>query len=269
MKPTNRFDAIIVGAGLGGINSLHEALELGLSVKFLERVSEVGGAWHYNQYPGCTSDTLSHLYRLYWDKEDLRTYLWPNRYLSQPEILTYIKHVVSKNNMGPHIQLNTDVTSATWNDAEHSWVVRANTGEEFVARYLITAVGFLAEPVFPDIPGIDTFQGRLAHSTQWTPDIEIDGKRVGIIGCGATGVQLLTAIAPRASAVVSFQRTPQYSIPSRNAPISADERAWYNEHYDAIIDDVWNSATGFGFITSTKPAMSVGPEERERVFEDL
>lgn len=269
MKPTHRFDAIIIGAGLGGINSLHEVLELGLSVRVLERASEVGGTWFYNQYPGCTSDTPSLLYRLYWDKEDLRTYPWPNRYLTQPEILAYIKHVVSKHNMGPHIQLNTEVTSATWDSTQHRWLVQTNTSEAFTTRYLITAVGVLHEPVFPRIPGMHTFRGDLLHSTQWTPSTDIANKRVGIIGCGASGIQILTAIAPQTASLTSFQRTPQYAIPARNAPITPAERAAYNEHYDSIIDAVWDSATGFGIRESTTPTMSVSPAERVRIYESL
>ncbi|KAF9635020.1 hypothetical protein BFW01_g5915 [Lasiodiplodia theobromae] len=271
MKPTHQFDAIIIGAGLGGINSLHEVLELGLSVRVLERASEVGGTWFYNQYPGCTSDTPSLLYRLDWDKEDLRTYPWPNRYLTQPEILAYIKHVVSKHNMGPHIQPNTDVTSATWDPSQHRWLVQTNnTSETFTTRYLITAVGVLHEPVLPSIPGMHTFRGDLLHSTQWTPlHRHRQQTRVGIIGSGASGIQILTAIAPHTASTTSFQRTPQYAIPARNAAITPAERASYNARYDAIIDAVWDSATGFGFPESTTPTMSVSPDERVRVFEAL
>ncbi|OTA94950.1 hypothetical protein M434DRAFT_394167 [Hypoxylon sp. CO27-5] len=268
MSP-NRYDAIVVGAGMAGLQALHKLQSLNLTVKVVERLPDVGGTWLTNNYPGAMSDTESYMYRFFWDKEDLYTYPWPNRYLTQPEILAYIRHVVAKHGMRPHIQFNTEVTGASWDDSAKEWRVNTSTGEHFRGRYFFPCLGILSKPVFPDIPGIDGFQGALTHSSQWDPELDLSGKRVGIIGCGATGIQIITAIAPQVASLISFQRTPQYSVPAGNAPISSQQRAWINIHYDELINQIWESMAGFGFIENPRPTMSVSAEEREYIFEML
>ncbi|OAA37261.1 cyclohexanone monooxygenase [Beauveria brongniartii RCEF 3172] len=263
------FDAVVIGAGFGGIHNIRLLRELGLSVTAIERAPEIGGTWWYNTYPGCSSDTESYLYRYYWDEEDLLGYPWPNRYLRQPEILAYLKHVVTKHDLRKHIRLNTEVTSASWDDKTSHWCIETSTGERLVSRYLVAAAGTLSEKTVPDIPGMESFQGYMMHSSQWAPNIELSAKRVGVIGCGSTGVQIITAIASEVSSLVSFQRNPQYSIPARNGPVSPEERSSINAHYSEIIAGLWESRTGFGFTESTLPAMSVPAETRERIFEDL
>lgn len=269
MSSNNQYDAIVIGAGMGGIHSLHVLRQLGLSVKVLESAEEIGGTWWYNRYPGCMSDTESFVYRFFWDTEDLQTYPWPNRYDQGPEILSYLRHVVAKHDMRKHIQLNSTVVECSWDDAAAVWVVTTERGERFNGRYLITAPGTLHKAVYPDIHGLDSFKGVLAHSARWDPDLDVSGKRVGVIGCGATGVQIITAIAPNVGSLVSFQGTPQYSVPAVNCPITPQQRARINVHYEQIIEQVWKSASGFGFMENTRPTMSVSPEERERIFEDL
>lgn len=269
MSPSNHYDAIVIGAGMGGIHSLHVLLQLGLSARVLERAEEIGGTWWYNRYPGCMSDTESFVYRFFWDTEELQTYPWPNRYVQGPEILSYLQHVVAKHDMRKHIQLNSAVVDASWDDGAAVWVATTEAGEKFTGRYLITAPGTLYKATYPDIPGLNTFEGVLVHSSQWDSDLNLSGKRVGVVGCGATGIQIVTAIAPQVELLVSFQRTPQYSVPARDHPVSSQQRARINVHYDQIIEQVWKSTSSFGFTESTRPTMSVGPEEKERIFEDL
>ncbi|KAJ3464874.1 hypothetical protein MRS44_009660 [Fusarium solani] len=261
------YDVLIVGAGLGGISQTQEVKSAGLSVKVVERAGDVGGTWYWNRYPGAMSDTESYLYRLTWDKQDLIDYPWPNHYLEQSEILNYTRYIVDKHDLRRHMQFNTEVVSAEW-QGDH-WFFTLDNGQNLRARYFITALGLLSTPTYPDIPGIDKFKGERYHTAEWNPNISVEGKRVGVIGCGSTGVQVVTALGPKAAHLYSFQRNPQYSVPSQNRPVEPEYRKWVNENWDKILQDMRQSSTCFGFQESKIPYASVPAEEREAVFESL
>ncbi|EOD46388.1 putative cyclohexanone monooxygenase protein [Neofusicoccum parvum UCRNP2] len=264
-----QFDALIVGAGFSGIHQLNELLKLGLSVRVIDLASDIGGTWHFNCYPGAMSDTESFVYRYSWDKEDLQTYPWKNHYVHQPEVLEYLRHIVAKYDLRKHMQFNTEMLSADWDDEAQVWRVATSTGEVMAARYLVAALGVLSKRNIPDIPGASTFAGRLTHSASWSPDIDVRNKRVGVVGNGSTGVQIITDIAPKVASLTCFQRHPQYSVPSGNGPVTPAHRAWVNANYDAIWAQVRSSAVGFGFEESTRPVHSVPPAERAAIFERL
>ncbi|RDL30009.1 Uncharacterized protein BP5553_10636 [Venustampulla echinocandica] len=262
-------DALIVGAGFGGIYQLHRLREMGLSVKVIDMAGDVGGTWYWNRYPGAMSDTESFVYRYSWDKEDLQTYPWSHHYVKQPDVLAYLTHVVDKYDLRKNMQLNTELLSADWNEDTKTWHIEVSTGETFVARHLVTALGLLSKANYPDIPGLNSFKGEMCHTAAWRPDIQLAGKRVGIIGCGSTGVQVITDIASRVKSLTCFQRHPQYSVPSGNKPVSPEYRKWVNENYDDILCQVKNSICGFGFVESAVPFHQSSPEQRELVFEEL
>ena len=283
------FDALIVGAGFAGIYQLHSLLGLGLSVKVIDQAGDVGGTWYWNKYPGAMSDTggcqplpspfrhlqshahtyqESYIYRFSWDKEDLLSYPWKEHYIKQPEVLAYLNHVVEKYDLRKHMQFNTQLLSADWDDEKGVWRVEISTGENLTARYLVTALGLLSKQNYPDIKDIDTYKGEMHHTGKWPQGFDFTGKRAGVIGCGSTGVQVITDIAKRVKSLTCFQRHPQYSVPSGDGPVSEEYRKYVNEHYDEIFDQVRNSITAFGFKESTIPAMSVSPEERERIFQE-
>ncbi len=262
-------DALIIGAGFSGIYQLYRLREMGLSVQVIDMASDVGGTWHWNQYPGAMSDTESFVYRFSWDKEDLRNYPWTHHYVKQPDVLAYLKHVVTRHDLRKDIQFNTELISAKWNDASKQWRVELSTGKILRVRYLVTALGLLSKANYPDIPGVDTFQGQKVHSARWPKDLDIAGKRVGVIGCGSTGVQIITDIASKVKSLTCFQRHPQYSVPSGDRPVDPSYREWVNDNYEGIFNQVKNSAVGFGFRESTRPYASVPPEEREAIFESL
>ena len=262
-------DALVVGAGFAGIYATHCLKKLGFGVKCIERGREAGGVWYWNRYPGCMSDTESYLFRFSWDKEDLQTYPWANRYLSQPEILAYLNHVIDRHQMRHHMQFNTEMKSAFWDDVQRLWTIKCTSGETFTARYLISAIGGLSEPKFPDIKGIDTFNGTLVHTQDWPADLDLTGKRVGVIGNGSTGVQLMTAIAPIVKHLVSFQRSPQYSVPTGQRPATKEYRQRINDKYDEIYKNVWNSAGGYNLEEVKTPMHDFSVEERKRIFDTL
>ncbi|KIY04157.1 uncharacterized protein Z520_00849 [Fonsecaea multimorphosa CBS 102226] len=264
------FDALIVGAGFGGIYQLYRLREIGLSCKVIDMASDVGGTWYWNRYPGAMSDTESFVYRFSWDKEDLRTYPWTHHYVKQPDVLAYLEHVVERHNLRKDMQFNTELLSAVWNDTSKYWQVELSTGESLKVRYLVTALGLLSKANYPDIPGIDTFQGLKIHTAKWPRGLDLTGKRVGIIGCGSTGVQVITDIASRVKSLTCFQRHPQYSVPSGDRPVDPAYREWVNANYDAIWAQVKDSTVGFGFVESTTPFKSVtSQEERDTIFETL
>lgn len=261
-------DALVVGGGFAGIGQAYALKNLGLSFKLLESLEEIGGTWPTSIYPGATSDTESFVYRFSWDKEDLQTYPWGRRYLRQPEILAYLKHFVEKHNLRRHMKFNTEMTSAEWNEEDSVWEIKTNTGELYRARYFLPAMGVLSKSHCPVIPGISTFKGHLTHSSEWVKGLDVTDKRVGVLGCGASGVQIITNIAPKVKSLKAFIRRPQYVVPNNNGEISAKHREWVNEHYDQIWRQVQNSFMAFGFVESHRPFFSVNPTRRAQILQD-
>ncbi|KAH6644261.1 cyclohexanone monooxygenase [Boeremia exigua] len=213
------YDAIIVGAGFGGIYQLYSLRQLGLKVLLLEAASDIGGTWYWNRYPGASSDVHSFTYRYSWDKDLLQTWPWKNSYLTQPEVQAYLSQVVDKHDLRQHIQLNTKFLGARFDEQ--------NGPEHYDFR----------------------------------------NKRVGIVGNGSTGSQLLVALSKEAKHVTSFQQNPQWNVPNGNRPVTEEERASINENYSQIWDGVRNSSVAFGFAESTVPTFSVDAEERQRRFQ--
>ncbi|KAJ5869422.1 hypothetical protein N7455_004363 [Penicillium solitum] len=193
------------------------------------------------------SDTCSMLYRYSWDLEDLREYPWDREYLKQPEVLAYLQHVVKRHNLRQHVQFKTEIRAASWDEGQGRWTVSlVGAGSKLTCRYLVTAVGPLSKQNYPDIPGLSSFKGEMYHTGRLPVSYDFRGKKVGVIGNGSTGVQIITALADEAEQLVSFQRHPQYVT-------------WAQAK---------NSMFGFGFEESTTPTFSVSPEERQRIFEE-
>ncbi|ETN39501.1 uncharacterized protein HMPREF1541_05727 [Cyphellophora europaea CBS 101466] len=265
-------DALVVGAGYGGIYMLYRLRELGLSARAIDLAGDVGGTWYWNRYPGAMSDTESYVYRFSWDKEDLQTYPWSHHYVKQPDVLAYLQHVVERHDLRKDMQFNTELLSAEWDDDSRQWIVETEshgTRQQYVVRYLVTALGVLSSAHYPDISGIESFKGNLCHTASWDNSLDLTNKRVGVIGNGSTGVQVITAISKDVSKLVSFQRHPQYSVPSGDRPVDPSYRKWVNENYDDIWHRVKNSITGFGFQESQIPFQDVPESERNAVFESL
>jgi cyclohexanone monooxygenase len=267
--PTPDVDAVVIGAGFGGIYMLHQLRdELGLTVQAFEKGGGVGGTWYFNTYPGAKSDTEGFVYRYSFDKDLLQEWDWSTRYLDQPDVLAYLQHVVERYDLARDIQLNTEVTGAVFDEATDLWRVSTADGRSLTCRYLVNALGLLAKSNIPDIPGRDSFAGRLVHTNAWPADLDITGKRVGVIGTGSTGTQFITAAGRMAGRLTVFQRSPQYCVPSGNGPVDQAEVERTKENFDAIWDQVRNSVVAFGFEESGVEAMSVSEEERQRVFQE-
>lgn len=269
MLETTSLDALVVGAGFSGIYACFTLRKLGLEFLCIDSAGDVGGTWYHNTYPGAMSDTHSHLYRYSWDEEDFKAYPWTHNYLLQPEILHYLRHVVKRHELERYLSFRTELVSAVFNEQSCTWKVTVNTGRVFIVRYLITAMGLLSKPVYPDIPGLCDFRGTLVHSSKWDKDLDLTGKRVALIGSGSTGVQITTSVASQVDSLTCFIRHPQYVVPTGRREVTPEEREMYNKNFDAIWAQVRGSATAFGFEESKRSCLSATPQEREEVFEHL
>lgn len=262
-------DALVVGAGFGGIYSLHKLRnELGLNVIAIDKAAGVGGTWFWNQYPGALSDSESFVYQFSFDRELFEETPWTTKFVTQPEILKYLNHVVDRYALRNHIALETTMTQATFDEITGRWSVKTDQNITYRARFLITGLGLLSATNIPDFPDMEKFQGRLVHTGKWPSDLDLAGKRVGVIGNGSTGNQVITATAPVAGHLTSFQRTPQYSVPAGNRQFTASELRAHRDNFDAVWEQVRNSNTAMGFVESTTEMFSIPADERERVFEN-
>jgi len=267
-QPTH-FDAIVIGAGFAGIYMLHKLRnELGLSVRAFDKAGGVGGTWYWNRYPGAAADVDSYVYRYSFDRELLQEFNWKTRYEPQPQILAYLEKVVDKYDLRRDIQLGAGIESLAFDETENLWTARTDSGEEFTARYVVSSLGPLSARNLPEVEGRDTFAGPLVHTGAWPEDLDITGKRVGVIGTGSTGTQFICAAAPIAEHLTVFQRSAQYVVPSGDGPLTDEQLADIRNNYDKIWEGAFNSRLACGFVESQTPTMSVSEEERNRIFEE-
>ena len=263
------YDALIIGAGFSGLYQLLCLRDrLGLSTLVLEAGDGVGGTWYWNRYPGARCDSESHSYSYYFSEELLRDWEWSERYPEQPEILRYLNHVADRFDLRRDILFGARVEAARYDEADNLWRVTTRTGESFAARFLVTAVGCLSSANVPAIPGLDGFEGDWYHTGQWPHGgVDFAGKRVGQIGTGSTGIQAAPVIASQAAHLTVFQRTANYSVPARNAPLTPDFLRWSKENHGEIRRVMHSTTNGHPFTISERSALEVAPEERRAVYE--
>jgi cation diffusion facilitator CzcD-associated flavoprotein CzcO len=206
----NELDAIVVGAGFGGMGAAIQLNRMGYDkLAIIDREDELGGTWHVNHYPGLTVDVPSTTYSYWFEPNPY----WSRLYAPGRELKLYAEHVADKYNLRRYLRLNTTVDSAQWDEVAQHWVVTLTDGETLVARFLIAATGYLSQPRMPDIPGIDSFQGRIMHAARWDDSYSVAGKRAAVVGTGSTGVQLIPELAKEVSDLTVYQRTPIWVLP--------------------------------------------------------
>lgn len=261
---------VIIGAGMCGLYQLHKLLDMGADVTVLERGDDVGGTWYWNRYPGCRFDSESYTYGYSFSKELLAEWDWTEHFSPQPENLRYVNHVVDKFDLRKHVQFGCNLKRAVWDDEHHIWTLELAGGRTLTCRYLLTAIGLLSAPTMPRLAGMDSFRGPSFHTYHWPKEpVELAGKRVAVIGTGATGVQLIGAIADKVGQLTVFQRRPNWCAPLHNAPISAAEMASIRADYAAIFKKCDNTPGGFIHGPDRRRVAEVPRGERLAVWERL
>ncbi|MEZ5232391.1 MAG: NAD(P)/FAD-dependent oxidoreductase [Acidimicrobiales bacterium] len=263
-------EVIIIGAGLTGIAQLYKLKEHGFDTLVLEAGSGLGGTWYFNRYPGCRFDSESWSYGYSFSKELLEEWDWTEHFSPQPENLRYLNYVADKFDLKPHVRSDSKVESATWDEEARTWTVQVADGATFSCRWLITAIGILSTPVMPRIEGIERFKGPWWHTYHWPQEpVDLAGKRVAVIGTGATAVQLIAAIAGTVGELKVFQRRPNWCAPLHNAPIPPEEMAEIRARYDEIFEQCNRTAGGFIHGADPRKMVEVPEQERYEFWEQL
>ncbi|MEZ5855931.1 MAG: NAD(P)/FAD-dependent oxidoreductase [Hyphomicrobiaceae bacterium] len=262
------FDAVIVGAGISGMYQLLRLREMGLKVRVLEAGTGVGGTWYWNRYPGARFDSESYSYAYSFSKELLEEWNWSEHFAPQYETLRYLNFVADKFDLRRDIQFKSRVTSAHWQEKGRYWQIKTEAGEVHTSRYLITAIGPLSAPTMPRIPGVESFKGEACHTANWPHEpVSFAGKRVAVIGTGATGVQTISEVAKTVGHLTVFQRTPNWCKPLNNAKIADEEQAALKARYAEIFKKCQDSFACFLHTPDPRSALEVTREEREAFLE--
>jgi cyclohexanone monooxygenase len=232
---TETYDVVVVGAGFAGMYMLHRLRGQGLSVRVYEQGGDVGGTWYWNRYPGARCDVESMQYSYSFSGELQQEWNWSERYAPQPEILKYANHVADRFSLRSDIQLDTRVDRAVFDESANSWQVATSDGKTVTAKHVVLATGCLSNARMPDIKGLSDFRGKVYHTGHWPHEpIDFTGLRVGVIGTGSSAIQSVPVIAEQASHLTVFQRTPNFSIPARNAALTSEEREAFRANYPEI-----------------------------------
>ena len=260
---------LIVGAGFGGLYMLHRLRGIGLTALAIEMGSDVGGTWYWNRYPGARCDVESLQYSYSFSEALQQEWQWSERYAGQAEILRYASHVADRFDLRRDILFETRVTQARFDEAAEGWVLRTDRGPVFTARFCVMAPGCLSAGRLPDIPGRDDFRGRSFHTSNWPREpITFAGQRVGVIGTGSSAIQAIPILAEEAAELVVFQRTPNYVIPARNAPMDSEHEAAWKRNYAALRQKARQLRSGIDYPFGEIAALEATPEQRQAAYEE-
>jgi cyclohexanone monooxygenase len=261
-------DVVIVGAGFAGMYLLHRVRGLGMSAVVFEAAGGVGGTWYWNRYPGARCDVESMQYSYSFSPELQQDWQWSELFASQPEILRYANHVADRLDLRRDIRFETRVTEARFDEAEHRWSIRTDRGDRVSARYCVMATGCLSSARVPDLDGLASFKGKTYHTGHWPHEgVDFTGQRVAVIGTGSSAIQAIPVIAEQAAQLTVFQRTPNFSIPSRNGPMSPNYEQSWKRAYPQRREQARDARTGILNDPNDKSALEVSDAERQREYE--
>ena len=264
------FEAIVIGAGVAGIYQIKRLVDLGISATVLEAAPDLGGTWYNNRYPGARFDSESYTYGYTFSKEILAEWHWKEHFSPQPENLRYLNFVAERLDLRRHMQFGCRVESARFDEADGLWRLQVSDGRELSCRFVIMAVGLLSTPTLPRIPGRESFRGRAFHTFDWPHEpLELAGKRVAVIGTGATAIQLIPEVAKQAAQLTVFQRRPNWAAPLNNRPITAAEMDEIRARYEEIFATCDRSPYGFVHEPDRRGFREVPREERIAFWDRL
>ncbi|KAJ5590364.1 hypothetical protein N7450_004336 [Penicillium hetheringtonii] len=272
-----KYDVIIIGAGLSGVCSLYHLKKRFPSwrIRVLEAAESVGGTWYWNRYPGARVDSESLSYAFSFDKELRDEWHWKETFAPQSEILRYIERIADKHQLAKDIQFQTRIKTACWQDNSRTWLFTDGTGAQYQCQFFVSCMGFLSKPQLPAIPGIDNFKGESFHTSRWPKNFDLScdfaNKRIGVIGTGATGIQTITAVSkePSVKSVTVFQRTANWSAPLRNETISLEQMKIHWENYDDIFQLCTETPSCFMHQADPRKSLDVSEEERYALWEEI
>lgn len=266
----SHYEVIVVGAGVAGIYQIKRLADLGVDAVVLDSAADLGGTWYWNRYPGARFDSESYAYGYSFSKELLNEWHWKERFSGQPENLRYLNYVADKFELRKYMQFNCKVEAARFDEALDLWRLRISDGRELTCRFVIMAVGLLSTPTLPRFEGMDSFQGRSFHTFHWPHQpVEMAGKKVAVIGTGATAIQLIGEIADKVGELTVFQRRPNWSAPLNNGPISNEEMADIRTRYDDIFATCARTPGGFEHEPDRRGFYEVTREERLALWDKL
>ena len=264
------YQVVIIGAGLSGIYQIKRLVDLGIRATVLESNADLGGTWYNNRYPGARFDSESYSYGYSFSQEVLDEWKWTEKFAPQAETLSYLNFVADKFKLREHMQFDCRVNSMVFDDDTNTWTIRLEDGREVTTRFVITALGTLSTPSLPKFEGMDSFEGASFHAANWPHEpLDLKGKRVAVIGAGATAIQLIPEVAKEAEQLTAFQRRPNWAAPLHNSPISESEMAAIRESYDEIFDICARSPGGFAHLPDSRSFYDVSPEERRALWDRL
>ena len=263
-------EVVVIGAGVSGIYQIKRLIDLGLDAIVLEADEDLGGTWYRNRYPGARFDSESYTYGYSFSKELLDEWHWAERFSAQPENLRYLNYVADKFDLRRHMRFNTRVEAMRWDDDERLWHLTLSDGGSHTARFVIASLGPLSMPTLPSYDGMDDFTGESFHTFAWPKEpVPLDGRRVGVVGTGATGIQVIAEIADKVGQLTVFQRRPNWSTPLNNSAISEEEMAEIRNRYDEIFANCAASPGGFEHVPDRRGFWNLSPEDRRAFWDEL
>ena len=270
IDPHLDYQVVIIGAGLSGIYQIKRLADLGVRATILDANDDLGGTWYNNRYPGARFDSESYTYGYSFSQEVLDEWDWTEKHSAQPETLAYLNYVADKFELRKYMQFGCRVGSMVFYEDTNTWMLRLSDGHEITTRFVVTAVGTLSTPTLPKIEGIASFRGISFHASNWPHEpLDLTGKRVAVIGSGATAIQLIPEVAKAAEQLTVFQRRPNWAAPLNNAPISETEMAEIRERYDEIFATCARSPGGFEHEPDSRSFYDVGPAQRRELWDRL
>ena len=268
--PVEQFDAIVIGAGVSGLYQLYRLRQLGLAVRCYEDGGGVGGTWYWNRYPGCRFDSESETYGYSWSEELLQEWDWKEHFSGQPENERYLNYVADKFDLRRDIQFNARVKSAVYDEGANRWEIELESGQRARAQFVVAAVGILSARYTPPFAGLESFRGDSYHTSRWPKEpVDLRGKRVAVIGTGATAVQLIPIIAKEVGQLTVFQRTPNYCAPLRNSLVTPETQRQFKASYPEIHKRCRETPAAFRYDFDPRSTLEVPKEERLALYEEL
>ncbi len=263
-----RLDAAVIGAGVAGLYQLHQLRQQGFAVRAFDTASSVGGTWYWNRYPGAKFDSESYIYQYLFDENLYKDWSWSERFPGQPEIERWMNYIADRLDLRKDIQFNTTIASAHYQESTGRWTVTTTDGQVIDTQFLISCCGMLSAPLERVFPGQETFKGRIFHTSRWPKEqIDFTGKRVGVVGTGATGIQVIQTIASKVGHLKVFVRTPQYITPMANPHYGEAEQAAYKARFAELRQTLPNTFSGFEYDFENGPWAEMSPERRLEVLE--